>query len=74
MLEELTSETLTVFIVEVLNLMGPSDAEITYGFHSPLPPNEADAFFSLRTGIMSVKSLYYSLTIDVFKIVVLKHH
>ena len=34
-----------VFIVEVLNFMGPSDAEITYEFHSALPLNDADAFF-----------------------------
>ena len=53
--------------------MGPSDAEITYEFHSALPLNDADAFF---LGELAWRQLNHSttVTIDVFKIVVLKRH
>ena len=51
--------------------MGPSDAEITYGFHGALPSNGTDGFFLGE--LVSRQLNHRCLTIDLLKIVVLKH-
>ena len=53
-------QDLGVFIVHVLNLMGSSDAEITYRFHRALPPNGANGF---SLGELVLCQLNYSTTV-----------